>query len=48
MLTGRFQLATPAEKHPTKTAVVLGFGARDGGPKRPAQMDARCELDAGG
>jgi formamidopyrimidine-DNA glycosylase len=37
MLTGRFQLAEPAEKHPTKTAVVLGFGARDGGPKGPAR-----------
>ena len=36
MLTGRFQLAAPAEKHPTKTAVVLGFGPRDGGPKKPA------------
>lgn len=32
MLTGRFQLATPAAKHPTKTAVVLGFGPRSGGP----------------
>jgi len=37
MLTGRFQLAAPTEKHPTKTAVVLGFGARDGGPKQPAK-----------
>jgi len=37
MLTGRFQLAAPAEKHPTKTAVVLGFGARDGRPKGPAK-----------
>jgi formamidopyrimidine-DNA glycosylase len=27
MLTGRFQLAKPATKQPTKTAVVLGFGA---------------------
>lgn len=27
MLTGRFQLAAPGTKHPTKTAVVLGFGA---------------------
>jgi formamidopyrimidine-DNA glycosylase len=32
MLTGRFQLAAPAAKHPTKTAVVLGFGPRTGGP----------------
>jgi formamidopyrimidine-DNA glycosylase len=37
MLTGRFQLAAPAEKHPTKTAVVLGFGRRDGEPKKPAK-----------
>jgi formamidopyrimidine-DNA glycosylase len=28
MLTGRFQLAAPATKLPTKTAVVLGFGPR--------------------
>jgi formamidopyrimidine-DNA glycosylase len=34
MLTGRFQLAAPATKHPTKTAVVLAFGAR-GGPGAP-------------
>jgi formamidopyrimidine-DNA glycosylase len=26
MLTGRFQLAAPGTKHPSKTAVVLGFG----------------------
>jgi formamidopyrimidine-DNA glycosylase len=32
MLTGRFQLASPGEKLPTKTAVVLGFGPRSGGP----------------
>jgi formamidopyrimidine-DNA glycosylase len=32
MLTGRFQLATPETRLPTKTAVVLGLGARDGGP----------------
>ena len=31
MLTGRFQLAAPGAKLPTKTAVVLGFGDRDGG-----------------
>ena len=30
MLTGRFQLARASDKHPTKTAVVLGFG-----PGRP-------------
>ncbi len=32
MLTGRFQLATKGTKLPSKTAVVLGFGTRDGGP----------------
>ena len=32
MLTGRFQLAAPPEKLPTKTAVVLGLGPRAGGP----------------
>ena len=30
MLTGRFQLAAPDDKAPTKTAVILGFGARTG------------------
>jgi formamidopyrimidine-DNA glycosylase len=30
MLTGRFQLALPGVKLPTKTAVVLGFGPREG------------------
>ena len=30
MLTGRFQLAAPEVKPPTKTAVVLRFGARSG------------------
>ena len=32
MLTGRFQLAAPGDKLPTKTAVVLGFGPRADGP----------------
>jgi formamidopyrimidine-DNA glycosylase len=32
MLTGRFQLATPGAKLPTKTALVLGFGPRNGPP----------------
>ena len=32
MLTGRFQLAAPAVKHPSKTALVLGFGSRARGP----------------
>ena len=31
MLTGRFQLAAPGVKLPSKTAVVLGFGPRTGG-----------------
>jgi formamidopyrimidine-DNA glycosylase len=37
MLTGRFQLATPRTRLPTKTAVVLGFGPRrPGGPRDQA------------
>jgi formamidopyrimidine-DNA glycosylase len=32
MLTGRFQLAAPAAKAPTKTSVVLRFGPRDAAP----------------
>lgn len=32
MLTGRFQLAPPSTKHPSKTAVVLGFG--EAGPTK--------------
>jgi formamidopyrimidine-DNA glycosylase len=36
MLTGRFQLAAPQVKHPSKTAFVLGFGARTGGPPSDA------------
>jgi formamidopyrimidine-DNA glycosylase len=32
MLTGRFQLAEPAVRLPTKTALVLGFGPRTGPP----------------
>ncbi len=32
MLTGRFQLATPADKRPPNTAVVLTFGQRSAGP----------------
>ncbi|MGZ8515411.1 MAG: DNA-formamidopyrimidine glycosylase family protein [Candidatus Limnocylindrales bacterium] len=31
MLTGRFQLATPGDRVPQKTAVVLGFGPRTRG-----------------
>jgi formamidopyrimidine-DNA glycosylase len=44
MLTGRFQLAAPGTKHPTKTALVVGFGERSGGPPRGA---ARWTRDAG-
>jgi formamidopyrimidine-DNA glycosylase len=32
MLTGRFQLAEPGDRLPTKTAVVLRFGTRASGP----------------
>jgi formamidopyrimidine-DNA glycosylase len=35
MLTGRFQLAQPDAKRPTKTALVLGFGPRH---RRPAEV----------
>jgi formamidopyrimidine-DNA glycosylase len=37
MLTGRFQLAEPKAKQPTKTAVVLGFGPRSGAPADAAR-----------
>jgi len=38
MLTGRFQLASPGAKLPTKTAVVLGFGERGPTPRfKPAR-----------
>jgi formamidopyrimidine-DNA glycosylase len=36
MLTGRFQLASPGDKRPTKTAFVLGFGPRARGPSDAA------------
>ena len=37
MLTGRFQLAAPGDKHPQATAVILGFGPRPGrAPKAAA------------
>jgi formamidopyrimidine-DNA glycosylase len=42
MLTGRFQLARPEVKQPTKTAVVLSFGARQTAPKRPAAWTKRA------
>jgi formamidopyrimidine-DNA glycosylase len=37
MLTGRFQMALPGTKLPAKTAVVLGFGPREAGPKDAAR-----------
>jgi formamidopyrimidine-DNA glycosylase len=37
MLTGRFQLAAPGVKLPTKTALVLGFGPRSRPPAKPAR-----------
>src|SRR4026209_1126518 len=42
MLTGRFQLAAPREKLPSKTAVVLGFGPRAGAPSDSASWTARA------
>jgi len=36
MLTGRFQLAGPGGKLPTRTAVIIGFGDRPGGPPADA------------
>jgi formamidopyrimidine-DNA glycosylase len=36
MLSGRFQLAQPGDKLPTRTAVVLGFGTRARGPRASA------------
>ncbi len=43
MLTGRFQLALPTQKLPTKTAVVLSFGPREAGPGRPAAWTRRAD-----
>jgi formamidopyrimidine-DNA glycosylase len=40
MLTGRFQLAQPKEKRPTKTAVVLAFGERNRAPTDAASWTA--------
>jgi formamidopyrimidine-DNA glycosylase len=41
MLTGRLQLAAPADKRPQSTAVVLAFGSRARGPKDAATWTAR-------
>jgi formamidopyrimidine-DNA glycosylase len=40
MLTGRFQLAAPGAKHPTKTAVVWAFGSRARVPTDAARWTA--------
>ncbi|MBF6606477.1 MAG: hypothetical protein IVW53_12925 [Chloroflexi bacterium] len=40
MLTGRFQLAGPEERLPPKTAVILRFARRQGGPTAPAPWTA--------
>lgn len=42
MLTGRFQLASPGTKLPSKTAVVLGFGDRAKRPRDAATWTARA------
>jgi formamidopyrimidine-DNA glycosylase len=42
MLTGRFQLASPTAALPSKTAVVLGFGARARRPRDGARWMARA------
>jgi formamidopyrimidine-DNA glycosylase len=42
MLTGRFQLAQPGEKLPTKTAVVMSFGPRPAPPKGSAPWTRRA------
>jgi formamidopyrimidine-DNA glycosylase len=42
MLTGRFQLAQPGEKLPTKTAVVMSFGPRLTRPKASAPWTRRA------
>jgi len=42
MLTGRFQLALPTTRPPTRTAVVLGFGPRPLGPPDAARWTRRA------
>lgn len=41
MLTGRLQLAAPADKRPPNTAVVLAFGSRARGPRDAAAWTKR-------
>ncbi len=40
MLTGRFQLAAPADRKPPNTALILGFGPRAARPKDAARWTA--------
>ena len=47
MLTGRFQLAAPGDKLPTKTAVVLGLRSARRPAAEAGSLDARRRLDAG-
>jgi formamidopyrimidine-DNA glycosylase len=42
MLTGRFQLAAPGDKLPTKTAVIVRLGKRDSPPRRVARWTRRA------
>ena len=42
MLTGRFQLASPGDRPPTKTAVILAFGPRSKAPPRTAAWTRRA------
>ena len=42
MLTGRFQLAGPADKKPANTAVILAFGPRSRPPKGAAAWTRRA------
>jgi formamidopyrimidine-DNA glycosylase len=47
MLTGRFQLAAPTVKRPTKTALVLAFGERSGAPVDAAPWTRGAEWLSG-
>ena len=47
MLTGRFQLASPGDRVPQKTAVVLGFGPARRRADRCGRLDQGSRLDAG-
>jgi len=42
MLTGRFQLASPADKLPSATAVILGLGAQPSRPRGAAAWTKRA------